>query len=149
MNLISLLLLEDFEGEICSLVGLPHCDVNCNDLFCILQHQKGLLRIQQASCRHGKRHQTSTAHGQKKRERMPKGIGNKSGHRLNMHLENQIRRAKYINPNCKVMLSQAEKSNSVQERWPSSHTTGFKAGEPAASPSSEGLDLHPPQLPPC
>lgn len=38
---------------------------------------------------------------------MPKGIRNKNMRRLNMHLENQIRRAKYINPNRKVMLSQA------------------------------------------
>jgi len=44
--MISLLLLEDSEGEIHStLIGLPFCDVNYNDLFCILQHQKGLLKI--------------------------------------------------------------------------------------------------------
>lgn len=48
---------------------------------------------------------------QKKRERTPKGISNKNKHRLNMHLENQIRRAKYINPNHKVMLSQAERKH--------------------------------------
>lgn len=45
LNIISLLLLENFEGEICSLIGLSFCDVNYNDPFCILQHQKGLLRI--------------------------------------------------------------------------------------------------------
>lgn len=33
-----------------------------------------------------------------------------------MHLEKQIRRAKYINPNPKVTLSQAEKSSSTSER---------------------------------
>lgn len=69
--------------------------------------------------------------------------------RLNMHLENQIRRAKYINPNRKVMLSQAEKSNSALETWTSLHTIGFEAGELGVSPSSKGLDLPPLQLPPC
>lgn len=33
-----------------------------------------------------------------------------------MHLEKRIRRSKYINPNPKVMLSQAEKSSSTSER---------------------------------
>lgn len=46
LNVISLLLLEDFEGEMRVLIGLPVCGVNYNSLFCILQHQKGLLRIQ-------------------------------------------------------------------------------------------------------
>jgi len=79
---------------------------------------------------------------------MPKGLSNKNMRRLNMHLENQISRAKYINPNRKVMLSQAEQSNGASETRASSHTTGSKAGEPGVSPSSAGLDPHPLQLPP-
>lgn len=65
-----------------------------------------------------------------------------------MHLENQIRRAKYINPNRKVTLSPAEKSKGTLETRTSSHTIGFKAGEPGLSPSSQGLVLHSLLLPP-
>lgn len=68
-----------------------------------------------ALCHQGKWHQAGTGNNQKKPERMPRGISNNMC-RLNMHLEKQIRRAKYINPNPKVTLSQAEKSSSTSER---------------------------------
>lgn len=74
--------------------------------------------------------QTSTANGEKRRERVPRGIGNQNRRRLNMHLGTQIRRAKYINPNCKITLSQAGGSDSsTLGTRTSTQTTGFKAGE--------------------